>query len=158
MADPTGTVGLTNESAPDLALATRGGPKFMQRLQQLGDAADRHEQALQQLALGQEAAAAFRNAAEQLEAAKRDRMAAAQELVNARRAASDILADAATERATAQDLRRAAEAQLSSAQDRERQAIEAGEAAKAAQRKAEAAEKKFNDKISRLKSELAKVA
>jgi chromosome segregation ATPase len=45
MADPTGTAGLRPETQSDLALATRGGAGFMQRLQQLGDAADRLEQA-----------------------------------------------------------------------------------------------------------------
>jgi hypothetical protein len=158
MADPMGTVGRPTESAPDLALALRGGPKFIARLQQLADATDRHERALIQLNLGRDAEAALKEAAAQLEAAKRDRAAAAAELVNAQRAASDIRADAATERAVARDLHRAAEARLNGAQDKERQAIEAGEAAEAARLKAEAAEKKFNDKISRLKSELAKVA
>jgi hypothetical protein len=67
-------------------------------------------------------------------------------------------------RATAQDLRRAAEEQLDSARDKEQQATAAGEAARqaatkaaAAQREAKAAEKKFNDKITRLKTELAQV-
>jgi hypothetical protein len=67
MADPTGTVGLPITEQGDLALATKGGPKFMARLQQLGDATDRHEEALAQLRLGQEAVAALKEATSERE-------------------------------------------------------------------------------------------
>jgi hypothetical protein len=165
MADPTGTVGLpANEPAPDLALATRGGPKFMARLQQLGDATDRHEEALAQLRLGQEAEAALKEAAEQREAAKADRATAAKELADAKRDAAAIRADAARVREAAATTLADAERVAAGIQDKERQATEADAAARqaatkaaAAQREAKAAEKKFTDKIDRLQAELRAV-
>jgi hypothetical protein len=64
MTDPTGTAGAVKES--DLMLATQGGPRFMTRLQQLGDATDKHEQAFAQLEIGQSAVAAFNQAQHKL--------------------------------------------------------------------------------------------
>jgi hypothetical protein len=164
MADPTGTMGRAHESAPDLALATLGGPKFMERLSQLGEAADRNERTLARLQLGQEVETAYRLAAEQVEVAKRDRANAATELADAERKAADILAAADADRASAQEHLRDAEEHLRVAQDKEQRAIAAGDAvrqavakAEAAQREAKAAEKKFTDKINRLKAELAQV-
>jgi polyribonucleotide nucleotidyltransferase len=60
MVDPTGTAGVIKENSLDLAV--KGGPKFMERLEQLADASDRHEQTLAQLEIGQSAVAAFNEA------------------------------------------------------------------------------------------------
>jgi hypothetical protein len=60
MVDPTGTAGVIKENSLDLAV--KGGPKFMERLEQLADASDRHEQTLAQLEIGQSAVAAFNQA------------------------------------------------------------------------------------------------
>jgi chromosome segregation ATPase len=164
-ADPTGTVGLpANEPTPDLALVSRGGPKFMQRLQQLADATDRHERALADLALGREVSVALKEATSEREAAKADRAAAAAELTTAQREAADIRADAERQRAAAKaelaDAQRAAEG----IREKERRAAEADAAARAAgakaavaQRAAEDMKKKFTDKIDRLKDALSRV-
>jgi hypothetical protein len=157
MADPTGTVGKVAESAPDLALALRGGPKFIARLQQLADARDEHDAALVRLNLGREVEPAVAEARSQLADARNDRTAAATELAHAKREAAAILADAARERTTAQELRRNAEEQLRAATEADHATRQAAAKAAAAQRQAEAAEKKFNDKIARLKHELAQV-
>jgi hypothetical protein len=164
MADPTGTVGQTSGPASDLALATSGGPKFMERLQQLAAAADRLELAFAQFGFGQGAEAAVREATEQLDAANSDRAAAVVALADAKRDAAKTLADAATERAVARELRRTAEEQLSSVQDKEQQAIAAADAARqagakaaVAQRKAEAKEKELTGKLRRLQDELRAV-
>ena len=53
MADPTGTAGAAGaiqQSGFDVAV--KGGPKFMARLEQLADAADRHDQAFARLEIG----------------------------------------------------------------------------------------------------------
>src|ERR1700724_1222405 len=75
---PTGTSGLPAQSGGggDLDVVLKGGPRFADRLQQLGaatdaheDAAARHRAALDELALGQQAAAALGDAqAKQAEA------------------------------------------------------------------------------------------
>jgi hypothetical protein len=164
--DPTGTVGTAADYSQDadLKLATRGGPRFMQRLQQLGEATDRHEQAFAQLRLGQDAAAALKDASKEREAAETDRTAAAAELLNAKREAADILADANAQRAAAQGLRRDAEEKLRSVQEKEQQAAEAGEVARgavaradAARRKADAREKDFASRIDRLQAVLREI-
>ena len=165
MTDPTGTVGQPSDLAPDLlTLAGRGGPKFMARLQQLGDAIDRHDAAFKRLGVGQEAEAALKAATEQREAAKADRAAAAAELAKAKRDASDILAAAKAERAAAEEIRCTAERAAEGILAKEREAVaadaaarQAGAKAAVAQRKAEAAEKKFTDKIDRLQNELRAV-
>jgi hypothetical protein len=62
MTDPTGTTGLPVAPPSDLALAYQGGSKFMERLEQIAAASDRHEQTLAQLEIGQSAVAAFNEA------------------------------------------------------------------------------------------------
>jgi hypothetical protein len=64
MADPMGTAGAVKENILDVA--TKGGPKFMTRLQQLADATDRHEEAYEKLGIGQSALASFNRAQEKL--------------------------------------------------------------------------------------------
>jgi hypothetical protein len=155
--DPTGTVGKVAESAPDLALALRGGPKFIARLQQLADARDEHDAALARLNLGREVEPAASEARALRADARNDRTAAATELANAKREAADILAVADRERASAQELRRNAEEQLRAATEADHAARQTAAKAEAAQRQAAAVEKKFNDKITRLKAELAQV-
>jgi hypothetical protein len=88
MTDPTGTAGAVKES--DLALATQGGPRFMARLEQLGDATDKHEQAFAQLEIGQSAVAAFNQAQQKLAEAEHLRKLAEAE----RNQASKTLAEA----------------------------------------------------------------
>jgi hypothetical protein len=165
MADPTGTVGAPQGKESDLAVVTTGGPKFMQRLQQLGDATDRHEQALARLNLGHEVEAALATATELRKTAEIDRAAAAQELVNARREAADIRNAAAQERASVAATLADAEVHLRGAHDREQRAIEADHAARqaatkaeAAQREAKAAKKTLDDKVTRLQAEIRAVA
>jgi DNA repair exonuclease SbcCD ATPase subunit len=69
MVDPTGTAGVIKESSLDLAV--KGGPKFMARLQQLGDAADRHDAAYAKLGIGDSAVSVFNNAQQKLAEAER---------------------------------------------------------------------------------------
>jgi colicin import membrane protein len=140
MADPTGTIGMSQGKESDLALATRGGPKFMQRMQELATAIDRYQQVFAQLGLGQEAETALKSATEQLEAAKADRTAAAAELAAARRTAANILADANRERGAAAAELADAERVAASVRDKERQATAAGDAARQAAAKAAAAQ------------------
>jgi hypothetical protein len=170
--DPTGTVGLTHElaasdlavSAPDLALVTRGGLKFMQRLQQLGDAADRYQQALLQLGLGQSVQVACDEAQRKLAEAEQRHQRASAVLDEADAKAKAILDEANRQAADTASLRRDLEDQLRGARAKEQRATEATDAAHQAaarageaRRKAEAKEKEFTDKIDRLKAELSKV-
>jgi chromosome segregation ATPase len=67
MADPTGTAGAAGaiqQSGFDVAV--KGGPKFMARLEQLADAADRHDAAFAKLEIGENALAAFNQAQHKL--------------------------------------------------------------------------------------------
>jgi hypothetical protein len=161
---PTGGIGAPPQAENVFGIVAKAGPSFMARLQQLAEAHDAAEASLAQLKLGQEAEAAFKDAANQREAAKTDRRSAATELAKARQDAVDIRADAERERAAAQELRRHAEELWRGAHEKEQQAIQAGDAARQAaaraddaRRKAEVKEKEFTGKIDRLKAALSKM-
>lgn len=89
MSDPTGTAGIRNQNDPDMLAIVHGGPKFAQRMEQLGRAKDAHDEALANLELGKSAAAAHTHAFHLQSEAK-----------NAHEQAAKALADA-TSKATA---------------------------------------------------------
>jgi protein-tyrosine-phosphatase len=92
MVDPTGTSGAVQQS--DLMLATQGGPRFMARLEQLGDATDKHEQAFAKLEIGQSAVAAFNQAQHELASAAASRKLAEAERSQAAKTLAEAQANA----------------------------------------------------------------
>ncbi len=91
MADPVGTVGAAKGMDSDLVLATRGGAGFMARLQQLGDAADRLEQAAARARIGDNIQGALAQAEGKLKAASDTQASAEAVLDDARSKAAETL-------------------------------------------------------------------
>ena len=108
MADPLGTIGIAPRVQSDMDIALGGGPDFLARLRQLGDARDAAAKAQAELRLGEAAKSALEKA-EQMKAAAEDAyMKAGHDLADAARKAEDarvqakaIMADAAARSADA---------------------------------------------------------
>jgi chromosome segregation ATPase len=139
MADPIGSIGVTAAQDIDLALATKGGPKFMARLQQLGNATDRHEQAFAKLQVGESVKAAFDQAQRKLAEAESTRNQAAKELADARAKADAQIVKANAQRAEADQVVAKANALQSEVDERLNQIAAREQAATEAIAKAERA-------------------
>jgi hypothetical protein len=130
MTDPTGTAGAVKES--DLMLATQGGPRFMARLEQLGDATDKHEQAYAKFQIGESAMAAFNQAQQRLAEAEHKvaeaealRKQAAKTLAEAQASAKAAAKAQAAESDKIVAMQRQVDKHLKQAEAREQAAIEA---------------------------------
>jgi hypothetical protein len=130
MVDPMGTAGGAKENILDVA--TKGGPKFMERLEQLADASDRHEQTLAQLEIGQSAVAAFNQAQCKLAEAEHSRKLAEAERNQAAKTLADAKANSKAQAVIADQLvadanvrLRQAEKHMEHVEGRERAAAEA---------------------------------
>jgi hypothetical protein len=163
MADPTGTVGAAKENS--FEVATTGGPRFIARLEQLGDATDKHERALAQLELGQSAAAAFTQARQELAAAERNkaeaealRNQAAKTLDKADAAAKAKAVEADRIVANAKALQRQADQRAKQIEERERVATEAIAEAKRAQADANRVRGDFQSRIDNLRASMREIA
>jgi hypothetical protein len=162
MADPMGTAGAVKENILDVA--TAGGPRFMDRLRQLGDATDKHDQAFEKLGIGQSAVAAFNQSQQKLAEAETKlaeadamRSQAAKTLANAD---ADAKASAkaqavASDKAIALQIQ--VEKRLELAVARERAAAEAIAKAERARAEAERTREVLQGKTDKLLREIAAV-
>ena len=94
MPDPTGTIGMAPRVQSDMDLALGGGPDFLTRLRQLGDARDAAAKAQAELRLGEAAKAAFEKAEQMEKAAEEAYVNAGHDLADAARKAEDARAQA----------------------------------------------------------------
>jgi hypothetical protein len=162
MNDPTGTIGIAPRVQSDMDVALGGGPDFLARLKQLGDARDAAAKAQAELRLGEAAKSAFEKA-EQMKAAAEDAYIKAgqdvfdstRKVEEARAQAKDILADAAARSADA-DKRLAAAEQAEQEVMKERAVVRAAErAAATTKREYETRRAGLSAKIDRLVAELS---
>jgi hypothetical protein len=130
MVDPVGTVGASKENILDVA--TAGGPKFMERVRQIADATDKHDQAFARLEIGESAVAAFNNAQQKLAEAERKVAEADALRTQAAKTLAEAQADArANAKANAVEadkivaMQRQVDKHLKQAEAREQAAIEA---------------------------------
>jgi F0F1-type ATP synthase membrane subunit b/b' len=169
MADPTGTIGLRPETqsdvARDLALAASGGPKFVQRLQELGDDASRLEEAAAKVGIGDDIEGALRQAKAKLADAEVRNQKAAAALAAAQSRAAAIIEQAGKEASATVEAAQAVTAKAEAEADQMRKTADAyakrvrDEAdtiirADAARREAEAKGREIDGKLSRLNAEL----
>jgi hypothetical protein len=162
MPDPMGTAGAVKENILDVA--TKGGPKFMARLEQLADATDKHDAAFDRLGIGESAVAAFNKAQGKLAEAEHKlaeadamRSQAAKTLANAD---ADAKASAkaqavASDKAIALQIQ--VEKRLELAVARERAAAEAIAKAERARAEAERTREVLQGKTDKLLREIAAV-
>jgi hypothetical protein len=162
MADPTGTAGAVKES--DLMPATQGGPRFMARLEQLGDATDKHEQAFAKLEIGQSAVAAFNQAQHELASAAASRKLAEAERNQAAKTLAEAQANAkaaakvqAVEADKIVAMQRQVEKHLKQAEVREQDAVLAIAKAERAQAEAERTRETLQSKTDTLLREIANI-
>jgi hypothetical protein len=165
MTDPTGTSGLAGAQQPDLALVTKGGPRFMDRLQQLADATDRHEEALAQLDIGSSAVAAFNRSQQKLAEAERKVAEADALRTQAAKTLAEAQADArANAKANAVEadkivaMQRQVDKHLKQAEAREQTATEAIARAERAQAEAIRVREDFNGRVDRLQTSLREIS
>ena len=144
MRDPIGTIGVTATQDSDVTLATKGGPKFMARLQQLADATDRHDQALARLNVGKDIETSLNEAKAKLADAEAARNQAAKTLADAKAKATVQIAEADQTLAKANQTVIDANALQSEADKRLKQVAAREAAAEAAIAKAQRAETDAN--------------
>jgi hypothetical protein len=163
MADPVGTVGAVKENSLDVA--TKGGPKFMARLEQLADATDRHDAAFARLEIGQNALAAFNQSQQKLAEAEH-KLAEADALRNqAARTLTEAQANAkAAAKAQAVEAdqivakQRQVDKHLKQAEAREQAAIEAIARAERAQAKANRVHEDLKGRADQLLTSMREIA
>jgi hypothetical protein len=180
--DPVGSNGRPADEPPretDFGLAVTGGSSFMKRLQQLGAAADRIDQATAQFQFGKDIKAKMAETRDRLESAKQKEADAAKVLADAvesakakeaqadkvladaravKAEANKVKADADKIKADAEKLRERHERKLADVQAKEQQAIDAAEVSRGATAKAEARQKELAAKIDRLQQELRAIS
>jgi chromosome segregation ATPase len=162
MADPTGTVGASKENSLDVA--TRGGPKFMARLEQLAEATDKYEAAFANLRIGQDAQAALAQAQQKLAEADALRTKAAKTLAEAEHKLADAAANAKAQAAEADRIvananvvQRTADKRLKQVEAREQAATEAIAKAERAEAGANQVREDLQGRTDRLLREIANI-
>jgi membrane protein involved in colicin uptake len=171
MTDPVGTIGTVGGPAEsnDIDVAYTGGSKFLARLQQLSDLRDANETAYANLQLGNDAAAALRNAQDKqrdatkaLEAAQSDaqatRVAAAKVKADADAYVARVSAEADAKSAQADKTNAAATALAATVTARMTEQQKAIADAKAAKTSADKATAIFTDKTDRLRALVKELA
>jgi chromosome segregation ATPase len=163
MADPTGTVGgASSRLDSDLALISRGGPTFVERLEQFAAAADRHEQAFAKLKIGQDAVAALDEAQRKLAEAGEMHKQAARTLADAQSKAKAQLAEAKADAdrtvADADALKGEADKRLAQVQAREAAAEQAIAKAERAEAEANRLRTELQRKIDYLRTQVREIA
>jgi hypothetical protein len=163
MVDPMGTAGGAKENILDVA--TKGGPKFMARLQQLADATDRHEEALARLQIGESALAAFNRAQQKLaeaEALRTEadalRNQAAKTLTEAQASAKAAAKAQAVEADQIVAKQRQVDKHLKQAEAREQAATEAIARAERAQAEANRVRDELHGRTDRLLTSMREIA
>lgn len=156
MADPTGSIGAVQQS--DLALAAKGGPKFMDRLKRLADATDRHDEAFAKLQIGQDAVAALDDAKGKVAAAEAMRSQAAKTLADARSEALAQIAKASQIVADANAQQTEATKRLKQVEAREQAAAEAIAKAERAKADAERLSRDLQRRIDYLRTQVQEIA
>jgi chromosome segregation ATPase len=155
MPDPMGTVGAPRVAPEsDLSIASRGGPKFMDRISQLAEASDRHEQALANLKLGQDVIAAHAEARRKLADADAKLAEAEKVIAQAEQAKRDADAYAADARSKADALVNAAKDKLVAAEGKQSEAEATIERYNAAKAETERATEAANDRHAQLQSKI----
>jgi chromosome segregation ATPase len=162
MADPTATVGASKENSLDVA--TRGGPKFMARLEQLAEATDKYEAAFANLRIGQDAQAALAQAQQKLAEADALRTKAAKTLAEAEHKLADAAANAKAQAAEADRIvananvvQRTADKRLKQVEAREQAATEAIAKAERAEAGANQVREDLQGRTDRLLREIANI-
>jgi chromosome segregation ATPase len=155
MSDPIGTVGLPR-AAPesDLSIASRGGPKFMDRIRQLAEVADRHEQALANLKLGSDVSAAQAEAQRILAEAQAEKTETEKLMAQAEQTKRDADTYAADARSKADGLLSAAKDKLAAAQRKQAEAEATIERYNAAKAETERATEAANDRHAAFQSKI----
>ena len=164
MADPLGTIGIAPRVQSDMDIALGGGPDFLTRLRQLGDARDTAAKAQAELRLGEAAKAAFEKA-EQMKAAAEDAyVKAGHDLADATRKAEDARAQAKATIADANKRSADADQRLATAERAEQEVMKerarvrtVEKAAVAAKDAAAAVKEKFEAKLARLRAGLDEI-
>jgi chromosome segregation ATPase len=166
--DPTGTVGAPHtDKGSDLALVATGGLKFMARLRQLADEADRLEAAAK-VAIGDDIEGALRQAEAKLADAETRSWDAAAALVAAQSRAAAIIEQANKDALATVETAQAAAAKVEAEGDRIRKTANAyaqrmrDEAdtiirADAARREAEAKGREIDGKLAKLNASLREI-
>jgi Spy/CpxP family protein refolding chaperone len=154
--DPTGTVGAVAENV--FALAVKGGPRFMQRLQQLSDATDRHDQALAKLRLGQDVETALKDAEDKRSAAAAALTQAAKVLADAETKAKAQIAKADQIVASAKALQSETDKRVKQVETREQAATEANAKAERTQADANRLRDDLKSKTDYLRTRLREIA